>query len=682
MLYAGMMNRFIKILILLLSIGFPALSAGEGASESIMRDSSSSTKGTFPIKAVTLYTAGLAQIVHETEVQGNQILLFPVEHKDINDILKSIMIEDLDGGTVDSVNFSSENPLSATLSDLRVNPSGSPGIIEFLLRTQGEEVSVVTEEGRFSGRIFSVEDTYNAEGYRRINLNLMNDDGLITVNILELKNLSFQDTFLQEELLRALGDIAQSRVKTSRLLKISLKGTGTRRIRLSYIRAVPLWKTSYRIVLDENDIPRLEGWALVQNSGSESWDNVNLSFVAGQPNAFIMDLATPRYVYRETVEIASAGPLGAVEYDKGIAPSLSAKSELSYRSSAPEMMYEESEMMAEDSYYGKMEAYAPAPTVSMARGERTGNFYRYTVNTPVTVEARSSAMIPILSSPDAGSGLAIYDPGQGGLVFKSLRLNNQSDAHWAAGPVSVSEGRSYAGDALIPEMIPGATRFISYALHGAVDVQKSQEPLPQRIVSLKISDGMMYRLDKMERMTKYRIEGEEKELIIIHPREAGWSLTEHPPLDEETSSAYRFTLDQWDETPVLVKEEYLFSSEFRLTSFALTDFSYYLEWAELSTGMKTVLEKMADLKRSEERIKTESAALTARIGRLERDQSRVRENMGVLEYDSDLYKKYSGQLEAQERDIQSLNRQVEEKERELIKARNDLTRYIGSIELN
>ena len=58
--------------------------------------------------------------------------------------------------------------------------------------------------------------------------------------------------------------IARSRIKTVRILKISFKGNGERRVRLNYIRAVPLWKTSYRLVLNEDGIPRLEGWALVQ----------------------------------------------------------------------------------------------------------------------------------------------------------------------------------------------------------------------------------------------------------------------------------------------------------------------------------------------------------------------------------------------------------------------------------
>ncbi|MBF9016345.1 MULTISPECIES: hypothetical protein [unclassified Oceanispirochaeta] len=676
------MNRFTKVLVILLSIGFPALSAGEGSSESISADrpvSSQQIKSDMPVKAVTLYSAGLAQIVQETEVTGNEVLLFPVEHKDVNDILKSLRVEDLDGGRVDSVNFASENPLNAVLSDMRVNPSGSPGIRQFLSGTQGEQVTVANSEGDYSGYIFSVEDQRDADGNSRTILNLMNADGLRSIDISTLVNLKFSDETLQEELLEALGEIARSRIKSSRLLKISLKGEGTRTVRLSYIRAVPLWKTSYRIVIDQEGTPRLEGWALVQNTGSEAWEDVNLSFVAGQPNAFIMDLASPRYVHRDTVDIPTAGPLGAVEYDRGIAPSPNAGS--AYKSmAAPSVMYEESEMMMDD-YYGYEESYEPAPMQSRATAVRSGNYYRYTVDSPVTVESRSSAMIPIISTENVGTTLGIYDPSSGGLVFKSIRLENDGDAHWAAGPVSVSEGRSYAGDALIPDMIPGSKRFLSYAVHGNLEVQKSVESLPQRIISLKISDGLLERVDKMERESHYTVSGEEKELILIHPKESGWSLTENPEIDEETPTAYRFTLESWDD-PILVKEEYIISRDYGLRNLSINDFSYYLEWGNLSKQMKEAFQKMSSLKRQSEQLRSESSSLTAQISRLERDQNRVRENMKVLDQESDLFAKYAAQLEKQEEDIQNLNSRVEEKQAAILKADRELINYIASVELD
>jgi hypothetical protein len=656
------MNRITLILILLIALGVPVLSAGEGALEDPREPDR------IPVSRVTLYTAGLAWMIHE-------IIYFSVEQNDINDILKSLVVEDLGGGTVDSINFDSENPLAVALSDLRVNPSGSPALVDFLKRTQGEPVSVTTAEGIASGRIFSVEVLTDSND-RIVLLNLMDQNGIKSIDISNMENLQFQDMVLQNELLSALDLISRSRVKSLRTLKLSFRGRGTRKVRLSYVRAVPLWKTSYRISLDENNIPRLEGWALVQNTGSMDWENVTLSFIAGQPNAFTMDLATPRYIYRQNKDISAAAPLGGSEYDKGYAPA--AEPRASLKSAAPSVSYSESLSFAEEEYYD--ESYSPAPVSSQATGISAGNFYRYVVNTPVTVDARSSAMIPIITEGEVGDSLAVYDPSYG-IVFKGIRLTNESDAHWAAGPVSVSEGRFYSGDALIPEMIPGANRLITYAVHGSLEVGKFIEKGPQEIESLKIVDGLLERTDKIIRNTEYRIEGEENELILIHPKELGWTLVESPELAEETDSEYRFTLKQW-EKPVNITEEYIVSQQYSLVNLRIGDLNYYLQWGRLSGEMKSAFQKMASLLQHMEDLRNEIASANSRISRLERDQNRVRENMRVLESDSELYQKYSTQLSEQESEIQNVNKEITSLQENLNEANLRLREFIRELDIS
>ncbi len=661
------MNKYTIIFTLLLILAFPVFSTGEGTVEV-----SNARTGYLPVSRVVLYTAGLAQMVHETTVTNNEIIMFPVDPKDINDILKSLIVEDLDGGTVDVVNFDSNDPLSVALGDLRVNPSGSPVLTDFLKRTQGESVIVTTEKGVFRGRIFSVEK-FQKENQIFTTLNLIDSNGIQAVDITELKTLQFEDPGLQKEMVDALELIARSRVKTVRILKISFKGRGERRIRISYIRAVPLWKTSYRLVINENGISRLEGWALVQNTGSQGWDNVWLGFVAGQPNAFTMDLATPRYITRQRIDITSAAPLGPTSYAKAYAPEPSVSRTQVY-SEAPSMI------MDDDMYdYEIKEPYTPAPVVSQATGIREGNFYRYDVKLPVSVDARSSAMIPIIQQEDAGKSLGVYDPSYN-KVFKGIRLINNTDAHWAAGPVTVSEGYYYGGDALIPEMIPESERLLTYAVHGTLEVQKTQSVQPQRITSLKITGGVLYRTDKIIRETRYRIDGDEDELILIHPKETGWKLTENPEVSEETPGEYRFFLFGWEE-PVTVAEEYIISNQFSLNGFRSSDLAVYMEWKEISPQIKSALEKIAELKQNTDSIRVEINSLTNRISRIERDQNRIRENMKVLDKESDLFKQYASRLAVQETELQDINKQIESKQTEFQMADKVLKDYINSIDL-
>lgn len=662
------MNKFTFLFVLLI-LSLPVYGTGEGMME-VENGAETSVSDRLPVTRVTLYTAGLAQMVHETTVSGDGIISFPVDPKDIDDLLKSLSIEDLDGGTVDVVNFDSSEPLSVTLGDMRLNPSGSPSMTDFLLRTQGESVTVRTGSGTHSGRIFSVEVLQREEGPQTI-LNLMESGEISAVDISGLTSLTYDDQVLQDELASALELIAGSRLKSVRNLRISCRGRGERRIRLSYIKAVPLWKTSYRIVLDEKGRPRLEGWAIVQNTGGSSWEDVRLSFVAGRPNAFTMDLSTPRYITRKRVDVAAETPMGPTAYEMAYAPEPSAS-----RSRA----FAEAPAMADEMYeYEEAESYAPPAVTSQAAGVREGNFYRYDISHPVTVNARSSAMIPIVSEENAGDSLGIYDPAYG-IVFKGIRLTNNTDAHWAAGPVTVNEGRYYGGDAMLPEMIPGSERLVTYAEHGTLEVEKIVTSEPQRITALKIADGVLYRTDKITRETEYRIEGDEKELLIIHPREGGWKLIDNPPVAEENQSEYRFSISEW-EKPVKLREEYIISRTFSLNTFTQSDVQVYIEWAEISPAMKRAFTRIAGLRQDVETIRLELDSLNSRLGRIERDQNRVRENMKVLDKESDLFRQYSASLASQEEEIRQLYSDISGKQSEKAAAEKRLREYIYSLKM-
>ncbi len=84
------------------------------------------------------------------------------------------------------------------------------------------------------------------------------------------------------------------------------RGTGTRRLFVSYISEVPIWKSTYRLVLPEaaGDKPRLQGWAIVDNTIGEDWTDVQLSLVAGAPQSFVQELSQPHYARRPVVSLS------------------------------------------------------------------------------------------------------------------------------------------------------------------------------------------------------------------------------------------------------------------------------------------------------------------------------------------------------------------------------------------
>jgi hypothetical protein len=110
---------------------------------------------------------------------------------------------------------------------------------------------------------------------------------------------------LQVEVGRYLNLIASSRDQDVRRMTISTTGNGERNLYVSYISEVPIWKTTYRIVLPtkSDKKPLLQGWAIVDNTVGEDWNEVELSLVAGAPHSFIQQLSEPFYGRRPVVPL-------------------------------------------------------------------------------------------------------------------------------------------------------------------------------------------------------------------------------------------------------------------------------------------------------------------------------------------------------------------------------------------
>src|SRR5208337_374818 len=104
-------------------------------------------------------------------------------------------------------------------------------------------------------------------------------------------------------------------------VSINFAGSGKRNVRVGYVVENPIWKTSYRLVLDKDKKapPYLQGWAVVENPTDEDWKDVRMALVSGRPISFQMDLYTPLYVPRPVVEPELFASLRPVAYSGGLA---------------------------------------------------------------------------------------------------------------------------------------------------------------------------------------------------------------------------------------------------------------------------------------------------------------------------------------------------------------------------
>jgi hypothetical protein len=265
-----------------------------------------------PIRRVVLYKNGVGYFEHLGQVRGSQSMHIDFTSAQLNDVLKSLTVLDLSGGRVTGVEYNSEAPLARRLATLRLALGERPTVAEFLNSLRGARLEVRSGAGpQLTGRLLSVERksrTGLAPGLaiEIDEISLVTDSGEVrSVDLNSSTSVKIAEKDLQLEVGRYLSLIASSRDQDVRRMDISTTGTGERSLYVSYISEVPIWKTTYRIVLSSKaeKKPLLQGWAIIDNTVGEDWDGVELSLVAGAPHSFIQQLSEPFYGRRPVVPL-------------------------------------------------------------------------------------------------------------------------------------------------------------------------------------------------------------------------------------------------------------------------------------------------------------------------------------------------------------------------------------------
>src|SRR5438105_3870303 len=266
-----------------------------------------------PISQVVLFSSGVGYFQREGSVEGDARVDLAFDVRDINDLLKSMVLRDLDKGHITAVSYDSNAPLDRTLKSFAVNLTGNPTLADLLHQARGEKVEVVlvgpqAGAANANGTIIGVEKQKQAipGGKDTVEVSVLNlwcADGMRAFKLPEVQRVRFLNPVIEGELKKALETLALSHDTQKKAVSIRCVGEGKRRVQVSYVVENPIWKTSYRLVLGtkKEEKPYLQGWAVVENPTDEDWKGVRMALISGRPISFQMDLYTPLYVPRPVV---------------------------------------------------------------------------------------------------------------------------------------------------------------------------------------------------------------------------------------------------------------------------------------------------------------------------------------------------------------------------------------------
>src|SRR5947209_16174015 len=95
-----------------------------------------------PITRVVLYKHGVGHFEREGRVDGDAVLSLTFKRAEVSDVLKSLIVLDLDGGHIASVSYDSTKPLEQLLAEVALSIPDKDGLIGLLPQLKGARIKV------------------------------------------------------------------------------------------------------------------------------------------------------------------------------------------------------------------------------------------------------------------------------------------------------------------------------------------------------------------------------------------------------------------------------------------------------------------------------------------------------------------------------------------------------------
>jgi len=698
-----------------------------------------------PVTRVILYKNGVGYFEHSGQVRGSQDVHVDFTTAQLNDVLKSLTVLDLGKGRITGVSYNSAAPLERRLGSLRLPVGENPTTAQFLDALRGARVEIHNGSSTAIGRLLSIEEREvirdgpksdagdeEKSGHKigLTQISLVSDSGEVRIfDLTPSTTVRVVEKDVNDKVGKYLGLVASTRDQDVRRMTISTAGDGERNLLVSYISEVPVWKSTYRIVVPNEGKPLLQGWAIVDNTVGEDWDNVELSLVAGAPQSFVQELSQPYYTRRpvvalpenamltpqtheatmeEQVEVVNgqlrqpAPGTGVVGGVPGGVPGGQMGALIGGPLNVPKssMPKRISGGIGYGSGAGTGAGPVPRPDATeiaeslesgttVGKTQELGDLFEYKLNDRVTIRKNQSALVPILQSRIDAEKVSVWNPSESS-VLRALWLDNTSSLTLDGGSFNVLEGDAFAGEGLMDAIKPGEKRLLSYAADLSVLVDAKEKGENQHVTKVVIAHGTMTQTTQERQECTYTIrnrDSEKRVLVVEHPARPGWKLTDGETPAESSTSYHRFrvALDPKKTTTLVVKEYRPVTNRYLITNLTDGELKIFLDQKMINPEVEKALRRIVAQKND---IAVIDAVITGRrsqVSSISEDQQRVRENMKSLKGSTEekaLIERYVRELNEQEDRVQSLRHEITEMQQKRDAAQGALNGMVEALQMD
>ena len=652
-----------------------------------------------PVRRVVLYKSGVGYFEHQGSVTGTSSVAIQFTSAQLNDVLKSLTALDLDNGEISSIGYNSIAPIEQRLEALRIPLGRQPDLLQFYNALRGARVEIRTGAALVTGRLLGIErkPARDAASAPTDVLTVISNDGAVrTIALGPTVTVRITEQDLRDDIGRYLSVVASGRDQDVRRMTLAAVGDGTRRLLVSYISEVPIWKSTYRLVLPDNSADQavLQGWAIVDNTVGADWTNVQLSLVAGAPQSFIQRVSQPYYARRPEVPLPQAILLTPQTHQATLRTALPAEN-VAVTAGTPvvdglnarQAVRPEGVARGGGIGGGAVAGGVPggvvgrlpeAPPASPAQADYAriavaasaqdlGDLFEYRLTQPVTIRSNQSALVPILNGRVTAQRVSLWNrtPGSG-RPLRAVWVTNGTGLTLDGGTLSVIDAGAFAGEGLVDPLKPAERRLVSYGTDLAVMVDARLDESSGRYTRVIAREGVVIAEQEDRNRWMYRVRNEDangRTVIVEHPLREGWILGTDPAPAERTTVAARFALPVAARSEATLRITERRPGETRFTIDQIDDrlIASFGQRGVPVDELRLVLQPVIDARMRVAEIERQISDLTTEVTTIANDQQRVRDNiqaLGSSRQERVLIERYTRELTAQEDRLDELQTQI------------------------
>jgi hypothetical protein len=686
---------------------------------------------TLPVRQVSLYKNGVGFFEQVGRVSGNELVRLDFTTAQLNDALQSLTAVDLGDGHVMGAGYNTAMPLALQLNQLAPGIGQDPTVTDFLHAMKGKHVEVRENGVVFAGRLLSVEVRREPEGkgsavlLERRYVSVVNDaGGLRTFALTPSVEVRITDGG-QQEIGRYLSLLAESHDPSLRHLTLEDRGTGDRELHVSYMSAVPAWKSSYRILFskpkpgaDGKQTATLQGWAVVDNTSGADWENVQLTLVSGAPQSFIQQISRPLDVQRPEVALpmpgdaspqtvsktpaklrpfgimgAMADPIGSTAESvpmnaSSIGGGLGVEVHRAQTQASAPTQNPPLQTVGEVSNY---ESAADKTLAPQTTSVDLDDLFEYKLSKPITIRKSESATVPILQTEVAAERVTVWSGHESARPMRALWLTNTSDLTLDRGSFSMVEDGVFGGEGQIDLLHPKQRQIVPYALDEAVTVDFAEpKPPAPGVARIAVKDGRLsvHRLYPKVRVYTIHNAGATDRTVVLEPVKtnrfqmeprspriaAGWQLAPGTPEPAEvTDTLYRFEVPVAANSTATFKlvETHSHPVHYDLATMDDNDLRDVIKAMAADPDTVAKLQPVLDAKLRTAALNKQLKANKKQMDEVAVEERRIRDNMASLKGtagEQELSKRYAQEMNQQEDKLAAL-----QKDRDALTAQHDAT---------